>query len=234
MIFEYFMGMLSKRQKQLFDFINRFIETHDYAPSLEEIAHHFKLSAVSTVHYHVNQLVQKGLLTKRWNANRSIRIMRDKPDTMLKLGGDYGSPPNNPHQVVSWTSPRINVVVPLLGVIAAGRPIEATEQNETIELPPSLIGRKDTYVLRVQGDSMIEEHIRDGDYVVVEKRETADNGETVVALLNGSEATLKKFYREEKGQIRLQPANPAMAPIYCREEECVIQGVVVAILRKFS
>ncbi len=126
------------------------------------------------------------------------------------------------------------LVVPLAGVIAAGRPIEAIEQEETIELPPSLIGRKDTYVLKVQGDSMIEEHIRDGDYVVVEKREAADNGETVVALLNGSEATLKKFYREKNGMIRLQPANAKLAAIYCKEEECQIQGAVVAILRKFS
>lgn len=199
--------MLSKRQKQVFDFINHFIEIHDYPPSLEEISRHLKLSAISTAHYHVEQLVQKGLLSKRWNANRSLSVIGH--------------------------SSTVGVVVPLVGVIAAGRPIEAVEQEETIELPPSLAGRKDTYVLRVQGDSMIEEHIRDGDYVVVERRDTADNGETVVALLNGSEATLKKFYREKDGNIRLQPANPGMAPIFCRAEECQIQGVVVAILRKF-
>ncbi len=200
--------MLSKRQKQVYDFIEKFVETHDYSPSLEEIAKHFKLSAVSTIHHHVSQLVQKGFLNRRWNANRSL-------------------------EVVGHESSSLNLVVPLLGVIAAGQPIEAIEQEETIELPPSLVGRKDTYVLRVKGDSMIEEHIRDGDYVVIERRDTADNGETVVALLNGSEATLKKFYREKGGEIRLQPANPAMAPIYCKEEECQIQGVVVAILRKF-
>ena len=200
--------MLTKRQSQVYDFIEKFVETNDYAPSLEEIAKHFKLSAVSTIHYHVSQLVQKGYLSRRWNANRSL-------------------------EVVGHESSSLNLVVPLLGVIAAGRPIEAIEQEETIELPPSLVGRKDTYVLRVKGDSMIEEHIRDGDYVVVERRDTADAGETVVALLNGNEATLKKFYREKGGKIRLQPANPAMAPIYCKEEECQIQGVVVAILRKF-
>jgi len=199
--------MLSKRQKEVYDFIHKFLEKHGYAPSLEEIANHFKLSAVSTVHHHVGELVKKGLLNKRWNTNRSL-------------------------EVVGHTA-TLAMVVPLLGVIAAGKPIEAIEQQETIELPPSLIGRKDTYVLKVQGNSMIEEHIRDGDYVVVEKRDTANNGETVVALINDSEATLKKFYREKGGMIRLQPANPTMAAIYCREEECVIQGVVIAILRKF-
>ena len=200
--------MLSKRQKQVFDFINKFIETHDYAPSLEEIASHFKLSAVSTIHYHIQELTKKGLLSKRSNVNRSLEVVA--------------------HQ----TSP-VALVVPLVGVIAAGRPVEAIEQEETIELPPSLIGRKDTYVLRVQGDSMIEEQIRDGDFVVVEKTETADNGETVVALLNGQEATLKKFYREKNGMIRLQPANVKLSPIFIKAEECQIQGVVIAILRKF-
>lgn len=200
--------MLSKRQKQVFDFINNFIETHDYPPSLEEIAHHFKLSAISTVHYHVEQLIKKNYLSKRWNANRSL-------------------------EVIEHTSSPVAVVVPLMGTIAAGKPIEAIQERETIELPPSLIGRKDTYVLRVQGDSMIEEHIRDGDYIVVEQRDTADNGETVVALLGGNEATLKKFYREKDGRVRLQPANPTMSPIYCEASECLIQGVVIAILRKF-
>lgn len=201
--------MLSKRQKQVFDFINKFVDKQGYSPSLEEIASHLKLSAVSTIHHHVSELVRKGILTRRWNANRSL-------------------------EVVAHTASPVALVVPLVGVITAGKPIEAIEQQETIELPPSLVGRKDTFVLRVQGNSMIEEHIRDGDYVVVEKRTEANNGETVVALLNGSEATLKKFYREKDHRIRLQPANVNMAPIFCREEECEIQGVVVAILRKFK
>lgn len=200
--------MFSKRQKQVYDFIKKFIDRHGYAPSLEEIAGHLQLSAVSTIHHHVQELIKKGFIAKQWNVNRSLELVE--------------------HQ----TSP-VALVVPLLGTIAAGRPIEAIEQTETIELPPSLIGRKDTYVLKVQGDSMIEEQIRDGDYVVVEKREVADNGETVVALLNGSEATLKKFYREKNGMIRLQPANAKLAPIYVEAEACQIQGVVIAILRKF-
>ena len=208
--------MLSKKQKQVFDFIESFIGRKGYAPSLEEIAKHFGLSAVSTVHYHVEQLKAKGLLTNRWNANRSLEIVHPLRG-VCPVSHTYGP----------------SLLVPLLGVIAAGQPIEAIEQEETIELPPSLVGRKNTYVLRVQGNSMIDEHIRDGDFVVIEKRDTANDGETVVALLNRNEATLKKFYREKKGMIRLQPANSQMAPIYCREEDVVIQGVVIAVLRKF-
>lgn len=200
--------MLSKRQKEVFDFINNFIEIHEYAPSLEEIGQHFGLSAVSTVHHHVRQLIDKGYLKNRFQSNRSLEIVSSSPSPVA-------------------------LCVPLVGTIAAGEPIEAIEQEETIELPPSLAGRGDTYVLKVQGNSMIDEHIRDGDYVVVEPRDSADNGETVVALLHGGQATLKKFYREGAGRIRLQPANPTMAPIYCRADDVIIQGVVIAILRKF-
>lgn len=200
--------MLSKRQKEIYDFITNFIEIYDYSPSLEEIAHHFKLSAVSTVHHHVQQLISKGYLKNRFQSNRSLEIVSSSPSPVA-------------------------ICVPLVGTIAAGLPIEAIEQEETIELPPSLVGRGDTYVLKVQGNSMIGEHIRDGDYVVVEPRNTANNGETVVALLNGTEATLKKFYHEKGGQIRLQPANPTMVPIYCDSKDLIIQGVVIAILRKF-
>ena len=200
--------MLSKRQKEIYDFINNFINVHDYAPSLEEIGNHFGLSAVSTVHHHVQQLIGKGYLKNRFQSNRSLEIISSSPSPVA-------------------------ICVPLVGTIAAGEPIEAIEQEETIELPPSLAGRGDTYVLKVQGNSMIDEHIRDGDYVVVDPRDSADNGETVVALLNGSEATLKKFYREKGGRIRLQPANPIMAPIYCNADNVTIRGVVIAILRKF-
>ena len=184
------------------------MDREGYSPSLQEIAKSLKLSAVSTAHYHVETLAKKGLVSKRWNANRSLELVE--------------------------SSGTIAVCVPLLGTIAAGHPIEAIENNETIELPPSLMGRQNTFVLKVCGDSMMEEHIRDGDLVVVESRDVADNGETVVALLSGTEATLKKFYREKNGRIRLQPANPKYPPIFCRAEECQIQGVVIAILRKFK
>ena len=200
--------MLSKRQKQVFDFIREFSKTNGYAPSLQEIASHLRLRAPSTIHHHVGELIEKGLLEKRWNTNRSLEIVG---------AGVVGE----------------TLSVPLKGTIAAGHAIEAIEEEEWIELPPSLVGRKDTFVLRVQGDSMIDEHIRDGDLVVIEKKNHADNGETVVALLNHSEATLKKFYREKDGRIRLQPANPKYVPIYCEPGECQIQGTVIAILRKF-
>ena len=231
--FEYLPCMLSKRQKQVFDFIREFSKTNGYAPSLQEIASHLRLRAPSTIHHHVGELIEKGLLEKRWNANRSIRIVRGQPDTMLRSEGEPDSPPDNPHRIVQWEKSRMNLVFPLKGNMAAGHAIEAIEEEEWVELPPSLVGRKDTFVLRVQGDSMIDEHIRDGDLVVIEKKNHADNGETVVALLNHSEATLKKFYREKDGRIRLQPANPKYVPIYCELGECQIQGTVIAILRKF-
>ena len=125
------------------------------------------------------------------------------------------------------------VELPLLGFVAAGSPIEAVTSNETIAVPEDLVGKRDTYVLRVRGDSMIDEQIRDGDFVVVEDRKTADNGEMVIALLRGSDVTLKKFYRDPGGRIRLQPANTTMQPIYVDPEQIQVQGVVVGVMRKY-
>jgi repressor LexA len=122
--------------------------------------------------------------------------------------------------------------LPMLGYVAAGAPIEAVAGTETIAVPEDLVGRRDTYVLRVRGDSMIDEQIRDGDFVVIEDRRTADNGEMVIALLNGAEVTLKKFYRDS-GRIRLQPANPAMQPILVDPNSVQIQGVVIGVMRKY-
>ena len=124
------------------------------------------------------------------------------------------------------------VELPLLGFVAAGMPIEAVAGTETIAVPDDLVGRRDTYVLRVRGSSMIDEQIRDGDYVIVEDRKTAENGEMVIALLGGTDATLKKFYREPT-VIRLQPANPTMQPIIVRPDDVQIQGVVVGVMRKY-
>jgi repressor LexA len=124
------------------------------------------------------------------------------------------------------------VELPLLGYVAAGLPIEAVASNETIAVPEDFAGKRDTYVLRVRGDSMIDEQIRDGDFVVVEDRKTADNGEMVIALLRGTDVTLKKFYRES-GRIRLQPANAAMQPIFADPDQVQIQGVVVGVMRKY-
>ena len=122
--------------------------------------------------------------------------------------------------------------LPLLGYVAAGAPIEAIVGSETIAVPEDLVGKRDTYVLRVKGDSMIDEQIRDGDYVIVEDRRTAENGEMVIALLNGSDVTLKKLYREH-GRIRLQPANPAMQPIVVQPDQVQIQGVVIGVMRRY-
>jgi repressor LexA len=125
------------------------------------------------------------------------------------------------------------IELPLLGFVAAGAPIEAVASSETIAVPEDFAGKRDTYVLRVRGDSMIDEQIRDGDFVVVEDRKTADNGEMVIALLRGSDVTLKKLYRDPGGKIRLQPANATMQPIFVEPENIQIQGVVIGVMRKY-
>ncbi|HUU27965.1 MAG TPA: transcriptional repressor LexA [archaeon] len=200
---------LTRRQKQILDFIEEHLESFGYAPSIEEICAHFGLRSTATVHKHLSNLEEKGFIRRLTGRSRSIELSRGD-----KLSG------------------RGTVSVPLLGRIAAGRPIEAVELPENIELPSSLVGRRTTYMLKVLGDSMIDEQIRDGDYVIVEQRDTAENGQIVVALIDGEEVTLKRFYRE-KDSIRLQPANVNMSPIILREGEFKIQGVVIGVLRKY-
>ncbi len=198
---------LTKRQRQVYDFIREFVDEKGYSPSLEEIGAAFGLSSVATVHKHVHHLVEKGFLTKSWNRSRSVEPVADS-------GGEV-------------------VVLPLLGIVAAGAPIEAIEDPESLEVPPSLVPRRGkSFVLRVQGESMIDEQIRDGDYVVVESRPEARNGETVVAVLRGEEATLKKFYRKGS-RVRLEPANARMKPIEVPAGEVEIRGVVRALLRSY-
>jgi len=198
---------LTKRQREILDYLSEFIQQHGYAPSLEEIGRRFGLSSLATVHKHLTNLQQKGVIKRTWNRSRSVEMLP------TRLGGRA-------------------VELPLLGYVAAGVPIEAIPTNESISVPESLVGRRDTYVLRVRGDSMVDEQVRDGDYVIVEDRKTAENGEMVIALLFVSDATLKKFYREN-GRIRLQPANPAMQPILVAPDDLQIQGVVIGILRKY-
>src|SRR5215831_13822196 len=178
---------LTKRQREILDYLNEFIQQHGYAPSLEEIGRRFGLSSLATVHKHLTNLQEKGFIKRAWNRSRSVEMV----------------PTRNGSRAVE---------LPLLGFVAAGLPIEAVATQETISVPEDLAGKRDTYVLRVRGDSMIDEQIRDGDFVIVEDRKSADNGEMVIALVRGSDVTLKKFYREN-GQIRLQPANPTMQPI---------------------
>jgi repressor LexA len=198
---------LTKRQREILDYLNDFIQQHGYAPSLEEIGRRFGLSSLATVHKHLTNLQDKGFIKRAWNRSRSVELVPSR------VGGR-------------------SVELPLLGYVAAGVPIEAVAGSETIAVPEDLVGKRETYVLRVKGDSMIDEQIRDGDYVIVEDRRSADNGEMVIALLNGSDVTLKKLYREQ-GHIRLQPANPAMQPILVEADQVQIQGVVIGVMRRY-
>jgi repressor LexA len=159
------------------------------------------------VHKHLTNLQEKGFIKRSWNRSRSVELVP------TRTGGRA-------------------LELPLLGYVAAGAPIEAIAGVETIAVPESLAGRRDTYVLRVKGDSMIDEQIRDGDFVIVEDRKMAENGEMVIALVGGSDVTLKKFYREN-GRVRLQPANPAMQPLILDAGQVQVQGVVVGVMRKY-
>ena len=199
---------LTKRQKEILDFLTRHIERKGYAPTIEEIGEHFGLSSLATVHKHLSNLQEKGLVKRAWNRSRALELVPAKVEVRA-------------------------VELPLLGRVAAGTPMEAVTGTETIFVPEDMLGRGRTYVLQVKGESMIEEQIRDGDYVIVEDRQTARDGEMVIALLGGENATLKKFYRESGGTIRLQPANSAMKPIYVDEEDVRVRGVVIGVLRKY-
>lgn len=201
--------ILTRRQKEISDYLEDYIAAHGYAPTLEEIGAHFKLSSLATVHKHLTNLERKGLIARKWNLSRAIEI----------------TPPQKASKAIE---------LPLLGRVAAGAPIEAIETQDTLTIPEEFIRRpRNAFALRVQGESMIGEGILDGDYIVVEKRPVADNGETVVAVVNG-EATVKKLYRDRGGKIRLQPANPQMEPIMVKEKEVEVRGVVVAVLRKYG
>ena len=201
------MQPLTKRQREILDYLNEFIEQHGYAPSLEEIGRRFGLSSLATVHKHLTNLQDKGFIRRAWNRSRSVELVP------TRMGGRA-------------------LDLPLLGYVAAGVPIEAVVSSETVTVPEDLVGTRDTYALRVRGNSMIDEQIRDGDLVVVEDRQTAQNGEMVIALLEGAEVTLKKFYREN-GHIRLQPANDAIEPIIVRADDVQVQGVVVGVMRRY-
>jgi len=199
---------LTKRQRQILDFITEFSGDNGYAPSLREIGEHFNLSSPATIHAHVKALKQKGMLKTSFNQARSIEIVPAK---------------------VNWTA---SLELPLVGLITAGEPIEAVEERDTIAVPSDFVtDSANSYVLKVKGESMIEDGILDGDYVIVERNQSPENGDIVVALLNNAYATLKKFYRESK-RIRLQPANSRMKPIYAADP--LIQGVVRGVIRKFA
>ncbi len=200
---------LTKRQKEILDHLSDYIDKHGYAPSFEEIAEVFGYTSLATVHEHVSNLERKGYIRKAYNRSRSIELM---PAEARPAG----------------------VELPLLGEVAAGQPIEAIPDQETILVPPDLLRKGgENYVLRVTGDSMIEEQIRDGDFIIVNSRTTAEDGEMVVALIEGESATVKKLYREPGGRIRLQPANEALDPLLFPADQVLVQGVVVGVIRRY-
>ncbi len=200
---------LTKRQSEILDYLRDHIEAQGYAPSFEEIAERFGFQSLATVHEHLTNLERKGYIRRSYNESRSIEVL----------------PPRGTAKATE---------VPLLGRVAAGLPIESLMHDETIAVPDGMLPRRGpNFALRVSGHSMIEEHICDGDYVVVHGRQEAENGEMVIALVNGAEATVKKFYREPGGWIRLQPANTTMQPLRYQERDVLIQGVVVGVIRKY-
>jgi len=198
------MPHLTKKQKQILDYLTEFIQTNGYAPSYREIAEYFGLSSTATVHEHIKTLEDKGLISSSHNVARSLEVINYRFGKAIEL--------------------------PLAGLITAGEPIEAIEEHETITVPQNMVKDENSFVLKVKGESMIEDGILDGDYVIVERNFYPKNGDVVVALLDNTYATLKRYYRE-KDRIRLQPANHTMKPIY--DKNPAIQGIVRGILRTF-
>jgi repressor LexA len=206
---------ITKRQREIYDYISNFVSRNGYSPSFEEIGEGMGLSSLATVHKHVSNLEKKGLLKRDFNRSRSIDVL--PPKGSLKK---------------SMAQPARPLELPLAGRIAAGRPIEAVENPETLSLADFTQGGKDVYVLKVMGESMQDEHIVEGDYVIVESTKTARNGEIVVALVEGSDATLKRIYHEGE-TTRLQPSNAKMQPIIVPSRAVEVQGRVIGVLRKY-
>ncbi len=205
---------LTKRQKEVLNYLVGFHNKNGYSPSFEEIAHALKLTSLATVHKHLSTLERKGFIRRGYNQSRSIEV--------LQL----------PKPIREQVLDRHTVELPLAGRIAAGHPVEAVESHETISLADFTRGQN-TFVLQVKGESMRDDHILDGDYIVVEPTQVANTGEIVVALVGEDEATVKRLYREPGGKIRLQPANPEMVPIIVSASEVKIQGRVIGVLRKY-
>jgi repressor LexA len=199
-------AVLTRRQKEVLDFVSRHIARHGVAPTLQEIGSHLKLASVATVHKHLRRLEEKGAVRRLTHQSRALAVV-PSPETVA------------------------GARIPLLGTVAAGTPIEPIEVPGTITVPEELLGRGETFALRVRGDSMIDDGIHDGDVVIVEARRDASNGATVVALVEG-EATVKRFFRR-RGRVHLEPANARMKPIVAREEDVEVRGVVVALLRRY-
>ena len=207
---------LTRRQKELMDFLSGFIEDKGYSPSYEEIATGLGLASLATVHKHIQALGAKHYIRHNYNHSRSLEV-----GERFVTEESARRPPANPA-----------ASIPLLGRIAAGAPVEAIVNSGTLHFS-DFIGQESTFALEVRGDSMIEDHICSGDFVLVEKTDSVRNGEIVVALVDGTEATLKRYYLEADGRVRLQPANSSMKPIYINPESLQIQGRVLAIMRKY-
>ena len=199
-------GVVTRRQKQVLDFVQAHLKRHGFAPSLEEIGRHLGVASLATVHKHLTRLESRGVIRRRAHQSRSLEVV-DRP-------GASGV-----------------TQVPFLGRVAAGRPIEPVETAESVALPDDFIGRGETFALRVVGDSMIGDGILDGDVVVVESRPDAPNGATVVAVVRG-EATVKRFYRR-RGRVHLMPANERVEPIVASDDDVEIRGVVIGLLRRY-
>jgi repressor LexA len=205
---------LTKRQKEFLDFLSGFLEKRGYSPSYEEIAEGLSLASLATVHKHILALESKHYLKRGFNQSRSLELAPKFYEEQRQ------------HRPVSALE------VPLLGRIAAGVPVEAFAGQETLSFS-DFTGDPDTYALQVRGQSMIEDHICDGDFVLVQRAADARDGDIVVALVDGVETTLKRFYNEPGDRVRLQPANTSMQPIYVNRSSLTIQGKLLAVLRKY-
>jgi len=207
--------VLTRRQRQVMDFIAGFLSEQGYSPSFQEIADGLDLNSLATVHKHIMTLERKGFLKRKYNQSRSIEPGPRYLQEVRRARQD--------HAVGE---------LPLLGRIAAGRPVEALEQPGTISLG-DFTRQKNVFVLQVKGESMIEDHILDGDFILVEKTSSVSNGDIVVALIGGAESTLKRLYREADGRIRLQPANAQLKPLVLPAQEVTVQGRVLGVLRRY-
>ncbi len=203
---------LTRRQKQVLDFIVSFINRHRYSPSFEEVAAGLELTSLATVHKHLQTLERKGFIRRGYNQSRSIEVVQ------------------LPRSVKEDVARHLEL--PLLGRIAAGRPVEAVQEPDRISLD-EFTRAKNVYVLQVKGDSMVEDHLVDGDYVIVEQTENANNRDIVVALVRNEETTLKRFFRESSGKVRLQPANAQVPPLVLPARDVKIQGRVIGVLRRY-
>lgn len=213
---------LTKRQKQVLDFVAEFIAENHYSPSFEEIAQSMNLSSVATVHKHLQVLQAKGYLTRSFNRSRAMEITAKYYDEIL----------SNRKKLSVFHRDVDELATPLVGSIAAGQPLEVFEGQESLSFAPFLEA-KDVFALQVHGQSMVEDHILDGDYVLIEKTNRAQNGEIVVALVRGTETTLKRFFLEGT-MVRLQPANMEMDPIIVPASDVEVQGRLLAVHRRYQ